>query len=175
MSLETVREAYESAQGAWTGINWTCPHGYYEIDIDGMDPVELRIAARAALQSETYECEYTSKFWREHFRQAEESTVSWATWAMLADELRSAARYLDRVAKSAAEAEECAAAAMAAAEGGEWDDALDLASQAAGIESEYGDSPTWGGFVGTIRDTMIEESLVVEAEQEAKEDELTKK
>ena len=68
-----------------------------------------------------------------------------AAWRALVDEEAGA------VAKDAARAEESAAAAVEAAQAGDLARAEELAEQAAHLERQYGDDPTWGPFLAAVR------------------------
>lgn len=72
----------------------------------------------------------------------------------LADDWESAAEWLEQCAADAAEAEQYAAEAIQAARRGDFESAMDLANKAVRVETEYGDSPTWGTFASALQDIV---------------------
>lgn len=141
--LAWVRMVYKEASGSWTGLDWTATHGVYEIDIDGLDADELREAAEAADSQEDHDCSYCDRYWSRHAVRADGPASGQEAWENLAEELRSAADYIDAVTSSAEEAEQLAEEAVEAFERGDLVAAYQAAKAAVSCESEYGDSPTW--------------------------------
>jgi hypothetical protein len=126
--LGAVARAYEEAAGTWTGCDWTTRFGNNDLDLNGW----------AAAEAESMAVESTDP------EEVEDWTAA-ATW-------------LAQVEKNAEQAEAQAALAVAAANGGEWGEALEHARRALLLEFASGrplwnHAPlTWQGLWNAIRD-----------------------
>ena len=141
---DPIETTYEDCQGGWAGVDWTCPHGPWEVDLDGKDADELRaIADRVAAGEET-----------EEDRQHLPERVWSGDRADIVDWLRDAADYLDDVAASATSAEEAGEEAIEAVRQGDLDAALEHAERACRIERQYGDCPVWGTLRSAIEQAI---------------------
>lgn len=118
---EEIRDALQKAQDSWTGCDWSHEFSFVDEDgdidyvfVEGVTAEEARENAEEALSKEE--------------REAWEKAAEW----------------LKEVESDASSAEDLAEEAVDAWEAGDRAHALDLISQAARIESAYGDDPTWG-------------------------------
>jgi hypothetical protein len=116
-----IKDAYYTAMGNWTGVQWTEMFGPFNAEgLTGHeDPREMAedYAARYSIEDPTYR---------------------------LYAEARNAVTYATQCRRDAAKAEEHAKKAFEAAEAEDWPRANQFALSAASLESIYGDSPTWG-------------------------------
>jgi hypothetical protein len=113
--MEEIAQAYETATGRWTGCDWPTRIGKTGLDLDGW----------SAAEAESLAVEMTGN----------EEGPDWAA----------AATWLGRVERMAEQAEEQAALAVAAANAGEWREAIEHALKARALEFATG-RPLWKGF-----------------------------
>jgi hypothetical protein len=114
-SLAEVCRAYEEAAGTWVGCDWTTNFGNSGLDLNGW----------AAGEAESMAVEATDP----------DEVEDW----------QAAAAWLAKVENNAAQAEKQAALAVAAANAGEWGEALDHARRAWLLEFATG-RPLWKGL-----------------------------
>jgi len=163
-----VEFAFDEAVGAWTGCTWTTQHGKTGIDLANLEPNLLRefaekIDAGARLADLTVEkyvgpSRFEQMDYYPHDRLANDDPSVDAALAEgarryradLADDLRTGAAWLEEVAQNAKFAQSVAKQAVEAAKAGNWIEVGILAAQAASIEREYGDAPTWGPLEQTV-------------------------
>lgn len=150
---EIIREAYEQAQGEWTGLDWNTPHGIFEIDIEGMDAAELRTAANDPSNSNH---RYVEIFWRRWHTVGDDERCSDPA-GTLEKEMVSAADYIEAVEAASTAAEETGEKAMQAVDAGDLSAALRHAEAACSAENDYGDDPTWSDFREAIEEAMAGE------------------
>lgn len=156
--IEKITAAYEAATGQWDGLTWDTEfEGVLHALESGrrvcLDDIP---AAGWGLRDDgtlTYQAHRravaTAKTMLEDLIDDDCSDDDRkrviAAWRALVDEEAGA------VAKDAARAEESAAAAVEAAQAGDLARAEELAEQAAHLERQYGDDPTWGPFLAAVR------------------------
>jgi hypothetical protein len=112
--LEKVARAYAEATECWAGCDWPTAFGKSVLDLNGLAPEEAEAMAVALAGT----------------REAED-------WC-------DAALWLSQVADAAVQAEIEAAAAVGAARGGKWREALKHAERAWAIEEATGRTPWYG-------------------------------
>lgn len=129
--LTAIADAYERAVGTWRGCDWPTQFGNGDLDLNGWTAAE---AESMAVES----------------RDAEE-VEDWTT----------AAQWLAGVEQNAAQAESQAALAVAAADAGEWGEAIEHARRAVLLEFAAGRplwhlTPlTWQPLFNAIKDVAI--------------------
>lgn len=149
-----VRVAYEQATGQWDGCYWEELHfaavasakDYY----DDSRRRAIHVDADGLVGDEEPEDVAQAACWDDWDDLDDEERRPWLTAA------EHAIIFAAGVAAEAARAEELAARALAHAEAGDWDWALDSADAACWRERQYGDSPTWSPFRARIREALAE-------------------
>lgn len=151
-----LKAVYEECRGAWTGCDWTANHGRWDIDIDGGDPAKLREAANI-LRDGTDEQREAVWGWpivKQIPDRDEDEMTARDYREAAAEDLESAAEWLETVAKDAADAEMYGEEAMEHIKAGRMGEALESAEQACSRENTYGDDPVWGQFRRAIEDIL---------------------
>ncbi len=142
-TLAKIEDAYTTAQGSWTGCDWTTECRYAGekdgagLDLDG-------VTADAA---------------EDNADNADLDENERAAWAAQVPWLR-------EVECRAAAAEEEGQAAIIAVRAGNLEMALTHAQQACSLEQEYGDCPTWRPLRAAI-EAAIEDRDAAESEDES--------
>jgi hypothetical protein len=150
-ALASIETAFARASNQWTDMTW-----------DGLSAL-VDALERAAEKSEqaldrAWDAaeEVTSWFigegpasteYQEHRRRLRDAVAERDLDALreLADEEEA------DVEAAAEQAQEWGELAMTAARAGKWDEAVEAARKAAGIERTYGDAPAWGPFVDACK------------------------
>lgn len=155
--LAEVERTYAAAKGTWTGRSWDDGD---KVTPETTDDQIAGMLGRGDVIEVTCWGVDESSGWRSKVRH-EVRTLQrlWAqievcddTFAVVCEDLRALAKESDAgVAKQAALAESTARAALRAVKLGDKSEALQLAEEAARIERQYGDAPTWGPFAEAVR------------------------
>jgi len=175
-AMDKLREAVD-ASSQWSGCDWKTQHGRTGIDLDGVSAVSAGARAEELddlaswmrdggivsldddAMDEYAESDVTSlRSARDELRSREdiEEGRPEVLAQVLAADWRSAAEWLAEVEGAARLAEENGRAALAAAERGEWKEALEKAECAAEQERHYGDAHCWGGLAALVSAATIE-------------------
>ena len=118
--LDAIETAYDAAADQWTGADWT--H-------------EARIGGTVVMTAETVD---------------EDGNIVEHAHTVYCDGDYDDCSLCAEAKSSAASAEEYAAEALSDAKAGRWHQAVQNAQQASGLESEYGDNPTWRAFCEAV-------------------------
>ena len=137
-----VTAAHAAATGNWTDMSWDSP------DTERRDEAAAE-CTRAEAEAERATANVADGTWDEG-DDAEEKDVLDAARRELQAAQAVVDEYEAEVMEHARQAELDASAALAHAEAGDWDEALAEAQDASSHEREYGDDPTWGGFLRSV-------------------------
>jgi len=152
--LANISTAYEAAKGAWTGRSWDDGDKITPDTTNDQIAGMLRRGDDIAVTCWGIE-ESDDSFRRRVRRAVDEVQLQEGNedeFAAACDTLRELAEESDAgVAEQAQLAEKSARLAMDAVKAGERQDAYVYAWEAARIERQYGDAPTWGPFADAVK------------------------
>lgn len=147
-ALAAVEAAFARATGQWTDMTWD---GLSAV-VDALERAEAKSESAVErawddMQQDGLTSWYIGEGpataeYQEHRRRLAEAVAE----RDLADLRELAAEEGADVEAAAERAQEWAELAMQAARVGKWDEAVEAARKAAGVERTYGDAPTWGPF-----------------------------
>lgn len=150
--LAEIELLYEEAKGTWTGREW---HDGDKVTPESTDEQIAEMSARGELAVTCWGIDDGAE-WHRKVRDAIAQAVAAdddeEVFAFACTCLRELAEESDAgVAKQAKQAENAGAKAMKYARAGQRQEAYVLAWEAARIERQYGDAPTWGPFAEAVR------------------------
>jgi hypothetical protein len=168
--LAAIEAAYQAGNGQWTECDWE--HIFYTTVYDGRQDIELSLSVGKQLDTgqigEMTENESAAyRLTTEHLGLdldemddadgvSEMGTEQSAIFSGYCELVEQVTEYLEEVKSRAAEAQDAADDAIEYARKGDLEKALDSAKQVWRIECAYGDAPTWGPLLESIK-AAIEE------------------
>ena len=156
--LAEVERTYEAAKGTWTGRTWDDGDKVTPDSAD--DQIAGMLTNGEDMKVTCWGIDHSEGNWDSRVRAEikalrrlwAQSSVCDDSFSVVCDALRELASESDAgVAKQAKLAENAALKAMEYVRAGERQNAYVLAWDAARIERQYGDAPTWGPFAEAVR------------------------
>lgn len=157
-AIAAVEQAYAAATGQWTGRTWDDGD---RLTPEMSDEQIARYLDRCEGEDETPRITswgHTTQAWR----RGAAAAIAERDFARIRE---LAQQSDDGVAAEAQRAEDAAARAIAAARIGDWSTALRSSAEAAALERQFGDTPTWGPFATAVEAAAEEALCAVVADQ----------